>query len=89
MVSKGHQEYLTENNVNIPAMKDGAVYPDKDDSGVPGMTENPDFHGLYERRHSGNEEVNYLASYRFMIKIGNEYGKGKHIHLYRKQIFPD
>ena len=41
----------------------------KDDSGVPGMTENPDFHGLYERRHSGNEEVNYLASYRFMIKI--------------------
>lgn len=58
-------------------MKDGAVYPDKDDSGVPGMTENPDFHGLYERRHSGNEEVNYLASYRFMIKIGNEYGKGK------------
>ena len=53
-------------------MKDGAVYPDKDDSGVPGMTENPDFHGLYERRHSGNEEVNYLASYRFMIKIGNE-----------------
>ena len=75
--AKGHQEYLTENNVNIPAMKDGAVYPDKDDSGVPGMTENPDFHGLYERRHSGNEEVNYLASYRFMIKIGNEYGKGK------------
>lgn len=26
-------------------MKDGAVYPDKDDSGVPGMTENPDFQG--------------------------------------------
>ena len=25
-------------------------------------------------RRSGNEEVNYLASYRFMIKIGNEYG---------------
>ena len=39
-------------------------------------------------RRSGNEEVNYLASYRFMIKIGNEYGKGKHIHMYRKQIFP-
>ena len=38
--AKGHQEYLTENNVNIPAMKDGAVYPDKDDSGVTGMTEN-------------------------------------------------
>ena len=28
-------------------------------------------------RRSGNEEVNYLASYRLMIKIGNEYGKGK------------
>ena len=70
-------------------MKDGAVYPDKDDSGVPGMTENPDFHGLYERRHSGNEEVNYLASYRFMIKIGNEIRKRKNIYnLYRKQIIP-
>ena len=73
----GHQKYLTDNGVNIPAMKKGAIYADSDDSGVKGMTENPDFHGLYQRRHAGNEEVNYLASYRFMIKIGNEYGKGK------------
>lgn len=71
-----HQQYLTDNDVNIPAMKKGAIYADSDDSGVKGMTENPDFHGLYQRRHAGNEEVNYLASYRFMIKIGNEYGKG-------------
>ena len=64
----GHQKYLTDNGVNIPAMKKGAIYADSDDSGVKGMTENPDFHGLYQRRHAGNEEVNYLASYRFMIK---------------------
>ncbi len=32
-----HQEYLTENGVNIPAMKKGAIYSDQDDSGVRGM----------------------------------------------------
>ncbi len=58
-------------------MKKGAIYADSDDVGVKGMTENPDFHGLYQRRHAGNEEVNYLASYRFIDQIGNEYGKGK------------
>lgn len=75
-----HQKYLTDNGVNLSAMKKGAAYPDtKASDGVEiyGMTENPDFHGLYERRHANNEAVNYLASYRFMIKIGNEYGKGK------------
>ncbi|MFR2774656.1 MAG: S8 family peptidase [Anaerostipes sp.] len=78
--SANHQKYLTDKGVNLPAMKKGAAYPDtKASDGVEiyGMTENPDFHGLYERRHSNNEAVNYLASYRFMIKIGNEYGKGK------------
>lgn len=75
-----HQKYLTDNNVNLPAMKKGASYPDStasDAVGIARMTENPDFHGLYERRNVNNEPVNYLASYRFMIKIGNEYGKGK------------
>ena len=32
----GHQKYLTDNGVNIPAMKKGAIYADSDDSGVKG-----------------------------------------------------
>ena len=39
-------------------------------------------------RRSGNEEVNYFASYRFMIKIGNEYGKGKTYTSVSKSDFP-
>ncbi len=35
----GTQKYLTDNGVNIPAMKKGAIYADSDDSGVKGMTE--------------------------------------------------
>ncbi len=56
-----------------------------------GWTANPDFHGLFRRKLSSDnyEVVNYLASYRFMIKIGNEYGKGKTYTSVRKQIFPD
>lgn len=86
-----HQKYLTDKNVNLPAMKKGASYPDStasDAVGIAGMTENPDFHGLYERRHVNNEPVNYLASYRFMIKIGNEYGKGKTYTAVTKSKIP-
>lgn len=73
-----HQEYLTKNGVNIPAMKKGAIYSDQEESGVRGMDANPDFHGLFRRKLSSDnyEVVNYLASYRFLIKIANEYGKG-------------
>lgn len=72
-----HQKYLTDKGVNLSAMKSGAVYPDKEESKVNGMDNNPDFHGYYHSVNDGNERVNYLASYRFMIKIGNAYGKGK------------
>lgn len=86
-----HQKYLTDNGINLPAMKKGAIYPDnKNSDGVEiyGMTENPDFHGLYERRNSNNEYVNYLASYRFMIKIGNVYGSGKTYTEITKESIP-
>lgn len=72
-----HLKYLTDKGVDISAMKSGAVYPDKEESGVKGMDNNPDFHGYYHSVNDGNERVNYLACYRFMIKIGNAYGKGK------------
>ncbi|WP_409015824.1 S8 family serine peptidase [Anaerostipes caccae] len=75
-----HQKYLTDKNVNLPVMKKGASYPDSketDSAKIFGMTENPDFHGFYVRKNSNKENVNFLASYRFMIKIANAYGKGK------------
>ena len=84
-----HQKYLTDKGVNLTAMKAGAVYPD---SGVPRMSVYPDFHGYYHRKISENpdkyERVNYLASYRFLIKIGNAYGRGESYTAVKKSDIP-
>lgn len=71
-----HQKYLNDNGINISAYKTGATYPDKDESGLGGMSDNPDFHGFLYRKNENYDKLNYIASYRFMIKIGNAYGKG-------------
>lgn len=85
----GHQKYLTDKGVNLSAMKAGAVYPD---SGVPRMSVYPDFHGYYHRKIAENpdkyERVNYLASYRFLIKIGNAYGRGESYTAVKKSDIP-
>lgn len=60
---------------SLSAMKEGAHYPDTTASGVKGMTNNPDFHGYYYR-NSNNTYVNYIASYRYILRMGNSYGKG-------------
>ncbi len=70
-----HKAYLEDKNINLPAMKQAVVYPDKAESGVKDMKKNPDFHGFYIR--ISGEYVNYVASYHFMIKIAEAYGKGK------------
>lgn len=70
-----HRRYLEDKNINLPAMKEGAVYPDREESTVKDMKDYPDFHGFYIRRNG--EYVNYVASYHFMIKIAEAYGKGK------------
>lgn len=57
----------------LDTMKRGTQYPDEGESGVKGMKENPDFHGYYI--DSVGNKVNILASYRYLIKIANEYGK--------------
>lgn len=84
-----HQKYLTDKGVNLSAMKAGAVYPDDD---VPRMSVYPDFHGYYHRKISENpnkyERVNYLASYRFLIKIGNAYGRGESYTAVKKSDIP-
>lgn len=58
----------------LKAMKEGARYQDLS-SILVGMNDNPEFHG-YFRLMSSAEPVNYVACYRYMIKIANEYGKG-------------
>ncbi len=60
---------------SLKAMKEGAHYPDTTASGVKGMTNNPDFHGYYYR-DSDKSYVNYMASYRYILRMGNSYGKG-------------
>lgn len=82
-----HQKYLTDKGVNLSAMKKGAVYPDTADSKTAGMTDNPDFHG-YHYRGGAKGKVNYLASYRFMIKIGNAYGRGESYTAVKKSDIP-
>lgn len=69
-----HKKYLDDKNINLPAMKQGAVYPDKEESGVKDMFDHPDFHGYFQTLNE--ENVNYIASYHYMIKIAEAYGKG-------------
>lgn len=70
-------EYIFDDvtmTADLIAMKEGARYQDVSSSLV-GMKDNPEFHG-YFRLVSSGEPVNYVACYRYMIKIANEYGKG-------------
>jgi len=70
-------EYIFDDvtmTADLIVMKEGARYQDVSSSLV-GMKENPEFHG-YFRLVSSGEPVNYVACYRYMIKIANEYGKG-------------
>lgn len=46
----------------IPAVKLGAVYPDKEDQNTEGMTKHPCFHG-YFKTTGGNATCNYIYNY--------------------------
>lgn len=70
-----HREYLDKKNINLPAMRAGAVYPDKEESFVYSMKVCPHFHGYFQTQEE--KEVNYIASYHFMINIADAYGRGK------------
>lgn len=70
-----HTKYLDDKNINLPAMKQGAVYPDREESGTQGMKAHPEFHGYF--RNESKQSVNYVACYHFMLKIADAYGKGK------------
>ena len=80
-----HREYLnTQKGSYVAAMKDGAVYPDKSESGVHGMEAYPEFHGYYrkiEKTRDGKKvekrKVNYVAAYDYIIAVADAYGKGK------------
>lgn len=72
-----------EANITNAAMKKGAKYPDYKSSGIRGMSKNPDFHG-FSWRDPDNEYygkkgygvVNYMANYRYLVKIAFAYGDG-------------
>lgn len=59
-------------------LKEGARYPDEH-TWISRMTVHPEFHGYSWRTTStdlGTGAVNYVANYRYLVKIANAYGNG-------------
>lgn len=59
-------------------LKKGARYPDEH-TWIKGMRDHPEFHGYSWRTTStdlGTGVVNYVANYRYLVKIANAYGNG-------------
>lgn len=59
-------------------LKQGARYPDEKDW-IKGMTNHPEFHGYSWRTTStdlGTGSVNYVANYRYLVKLAFAYGNG-------------
>lgn len=67
----------TSNYAN-QSMKDGATYPDRA-SFLEGMTSHPEFHGYSWHSSAGalgTGDCNYMANYKFLVKIAAAYGRG-------------
>lgn len=63
------------------AMKKGAIYPDQHDF-MKGMTSHPEFHGYSWHNNPsstslGSGACNYVANYKFLVKIALAYGRGE------------
>ena len=62
-------------------LKKGARYPDEH-TWIKGMRDHPEFHGFSWRQNTehygmiGYGLVNYVANYRYLVKIANAYGNG-------------
>lgn len=76
----------------LAILKAGAVYPDREDSGMDGGTsEYPEYHGGYKDNWTGNP-VNYIACYEFVTEIALKNGNAssiKHNDIYgiSKEVF--
>ena len=69
-----HEKYTANSQ-----MKVGAIYADKH-TPLKGIGDNPEFHGFAWHDNTGGSlgtgDCNYMANYRFLIKVANAYGDG-------------
>lgn len=78
-VTGSWQQAVHEKNVANSYMKVGAIYADKHDD-LQGIGANPEFHGFAWHADAGGDlgtgDCNFMANYRFLIKVANAYGNG-------------
>ncbi|WP_423900403.1 S8 family peptidase [Eggerthia catenaformis] len=69
--------YLDKGSYYAVMMKQASYDADHLSDKIFGMNNHPEFHGYFQNVNHGKEDVNILSCYRMLIKIANEYGKGK------------
>lgn len=79
---KKHEEMIVNGSLSssqISIVKTGAIYPDKEGSGLRGKDKNPQWHGNYDYKVQENKFIlsNYIASYIYITRIAIALGKGK------------
>lgn len=73
--AKDHEKQITNT-----IMKAGAIYSDKEESGVKGMTSHSEFHGF--SWHGSDDDglntgdCNYVSNYKYLVLIANKVGEG-------------
>ena len=77
-----HEEMIVNGSLSssqISIVKTGAIYPDKEGSGLRGKDKNPQWHGNYDYKVQENKFIlsNYIASYIYITRIAIALGKGK------------
>ena len=75
LTQNGYSLSLPTNANLISAVKQGAVYPDKDNQGTKGMTSHPCLHG-YFKTTSGQATCNYVSNYIECTKFAVNLRKG-------------
>ena len=69
--------YLDKGSYYAVMMKQASYDADHLSDKIFGMNNHPEFHGYFQNVNHRKEDVNILSCYRMLIKIANEYGKGK------------
>lgn len=73
IVTKGTTSAGITDGATIAVLKNGAIYPDKDDSGFKGMTDHPCLHGYFKKYNNtaGNNYIyNYIKATEYAIDLG-------------------
>lgn len=91
-IKSGHQDLVTNgakkndimDETTLAVLKAGAVYPDRSDSGMSGLSYNPEYHGGYEALYGDDDNsVNYIACYEFVTRIALKNGDASSITNYK------